>query len=303
MRAEPDPADSDRTRTAMEEFSGGFAVRGDVLFEESIMPSIRPHEMLSEAWNEIEEPRRKEIASLVLFVTAVILALALVSYDPSDVAGAAGSRADGTGTHNWIGKPGGYVAHGCFTLFGWLGFLLPLVIGYIGHLHFRGRWDQRIRWPEYLGIVIVLTSVCALLAIIRMLTAEAQTSTAAWNAGGAIGFFLANRLLTLGNVGAIVVDLAALAVGLLLATPLLISDCFRGAVHTVNRWRTPFDEEETEEDLETLMPLETAPTIRTTLDEDRFTLPPLRTIDEIERHPGAEEPESPPTPKKPLKKQ
>ncbi len=267
------------------------------------MPSIRPHEMLSDAWNEIEEPRRKEITSLIFFATAIILALALVSYDPSDVAGAAGSQSDGSGTHNWIGKPGGYIAYGCFALFGWLGFLLPLVIGYIGYLHFRGRWEQSIRWPEYVGIGLVLASVCALLAVIRLLTAETEASTVAWNTGGAIGFFLANRLLALGNVGAVIVDLAVLAVGVLLATPLLISDCFRGAVEKVNRWRTPIDDEEIEEEFETLTPIETGPTIRTRLDEDRLTLPPLRTIDEIEHVPEIEESEPPPPPKKPSKKQ
>nr|HPO09385.1 DNA translocase FtsK 4TM domain-containing protein [bacterium] len=85
------------------------------------MPSIRPHEVLSEAWNEIEEPRRKEISSLILFATAIILALALLTADPADVAGAAGSQDSGAAIRNWIGKPGAYLAYACFALFGWCG--------------------------------------------------------------------------------------------------------------------------------------------------------------------------------------
>ena len=79
---------------------------------------------LSEAWKEIEEPRRKEISSLFLVATAVILALALFSYDVSDVAGAAG--ADQRAARNWIGQPGAYIAYGSFSLFGWCGFALTV---------------------------------------------------------------------------------------------------------------------------------------------------------------------------------
>ncbi|MFH1743145.1 MAG: DNA translocase FtsK [bacterium] len=253
------------------------------------MPSIRPHEVLSEVWNEIEEPRRKEISSLLLIVTAAILCLALLSFDAADVAGAAGTQLGRSDVHNWIGKPGAYIAYGCFTLFGWCGFALPLAIGYVGVSRFRGLSHRRIGWLEYVGIAIILATVCALFAVFRMLTGHDQAATLAWQSGGALGFFLANRLLMLGTAGALIVGLATLTVGLLLATPLLISDVFRGATRLHEQWRRAADEEEIEQDLEPLQPIDPVSPIRIGRSSDMQSLPPLRTVDEVETTAKVEE--------------
>jgi S-DNA-T family DNA segregation ATPase FtsK/SpoIIIE len=130
-------------------------------------------------------------------------------------------------------------------------------------------------------MITVLGAACALLATIRMLTAEEQPATLAWHTGGALGFFLANRFLLLGKAGGIIVGLAALAVGILLSTTFLVSDLFRGLAVLWNQWRTPINEERIDEELEPLMPLQPVLSISTDAPSDTVSLPPLRTIEEV----------------------
>ncbi|HQP96896.1 MAG TPA: DNA translocase FtsK [bacterium] len=264
------------------------------------MPSIRPHEVLSEAWNEIEEPRRKEISSLILFATAIILALALLTADPADVAGAAGSQDSGAAIRNWIGKPGAYLAYACFALFGWCGMALPIAIGYIAVCRFRGIRRWQIGWAEYAGIVLLLASSCSFLAAFRLLSDCADSVESAWHSGGALGFFLAHRVLALGEVGGMIVNVAVWVVGFLLATPFLISDLLRGSYRTgadlYDRWRRPVDEEDIEHDLEPLEPFDVEPSIRTKNSFDSTLLPPLKTIEELESESNFQEFNEEPSP-------
>ena len=250
------------------------------------MPSIRPHEVLSEAWNEIEEPRRKEISSLVLFATAIILALALLTSDPEDIAGAAGSQDGGAAIHNWIGKPGAYLAYACFALFGWCGMALPIAVGYIAVCRFHGIRRRQMGWAEYAGIVLLLASSCSFLSAFHLLSDRADAVESAWHSGGALGFFLAHRVLTLGKVGGMIINVAVWVIGFLLATPFLISDLLRGSYRTgmdlYDRWRRPVDEEDMERDLEPLEPFDAEPAIRTKDSFDSTLLPPLKTVEELE---------------------
>ena len=155
------------------------------------------------------------------------------------------------------------------------------------------------------GVGVVLTAVSTLLAITRLIGASDQAATLAWNSGGAFGFFLANRLLSLGTVGALIINFATLTVGIILSTPFLISDLFRVLGEWADRWRNPI-EEEIEQDLEPLHSLQSEFSEPPVQLFDRVSLPPIRTVDEVDKPIKPVEPiESkylPPLPDSPRKK-
>jgi DNA segregation ATPase FtsK/SpoIIIE, S-DNA-T family len=104
----------------------------------------------------------KDLAGLVLLVFGVVVLFSLFSFDASDSSFIrAGSNAQ---VRNWIGPVGANLASQLYSAFGWLAWLLPVVLLGIGWSLLR---PPNLQMPviKMLGWLMVLFAVAGLLAL------------------------------------------------------------------------------------------------------------------------------------------
>jgi len=127
--------------------------------------------------------------AIALAALAFLIALALVSYRPSD---SALNTAAGGNPQNWVGGAGAWTSDLLLSLFGpSIGLLLPLLLIMalrLWHDRFVGRWKRNLPLA-LLGVVLVGTA----LALFR----EAAVAGLPGGLGGALGF-LGSRMLSVG---------------------------------------------------------------------------------------------------------
>jgi len=159
--------------------------------------------------------RGAELLGLLAFALALMLLIALATFDPRDPTpffrAAAGSPA-----RNFIGPFGAFLAEMLVPqLFGVAALLVPLVLGLFGWKLF---WCRPIEAPytKAFGVGLLLLALTAFLALtFGTVTFEGE----AVRAGGAIGEVLAGLLTAdLNRTGAYIVVSTALFVALILAT-------------------------------------------------------------------------------------
>ncbi len=161
----------------------------------------------------------REGAMLVLVALALFFLVALITYNPVDPGWSyTGSR---NGVDNAAGVVGAWFSDVLFSLFGFLAYLLPLMIAYSGWLVMRGvRSDANdndinyrvlgIRWA---GFFVTLASGCALTSLHFVLPAE----TLPLDGGGILGQWLGDSLAAvLGLLGSTLILLAVLLAGITL---------------------------------------------------------------------------------------
>ena len=233
--------------------------------------------------SEYDLERWRDVVTVAMAALALVMTMALLSYDGADVAGQV-IQGDGDlpSTQNWVGKPGAYIAYGAFSLFGWCAYLLPaplmlfVVARWCPSLGFADLEDSG--WPEYAGCTMVLLGSASGLSLIPVLWAGAEAQELSWEAGGMLGFFMAHRLLELGPGGALVIELSLIMMGLLLATPSLLWRCWKGILGWFAIER--FDCEEIVQELE---PFESPEAGRAVMPAyDANSLPELRIIGDDE---------------------
>jgi S-DNA-T family DNA segregation ATPase FtsK/SpoIIIE len=144
----------------------------------------------------------REARAIGALVIAAFTVVALATY-----------RANAAGGYGPSGPIGHYLAWALFQAFGYAGFLFPLLLAlwaastFIRPLMPRG-------WAPAVGLAIVLVATTALLTQSSPALPEEEV-----RAGGLIGFYLVAGLRsTIGHVGAWLVPLAALPVGILFVT-------------------------------------------------------------------------------------
>ena len=160
--------------------------------------------------------RLREAGMLVSLAVATYILVALYSYDAGDAAWShSGTNTD---IQNFGGVAGAWIADLSFYLFGFLAFLLPVMIFYNGIILVRTRdasAEERyqlliIRWS---GFVITLISGCAL----SSLNFAVDPSTMPADAGGILGQIAGTYFSQgLGFLGATVLHLALFLAGLTL---------------------------------------------------------------------------------------
>jgi S-DNA-T family DNA segregation ATPase FtsK/SpoIIIE len=160
--------------------------------------------------------RLREAGMLVSLAVATYILVALYSYDAGDAAWShSGTNTD---IKNFGGVAGAWIADLSFYLFGFLAFLLPVMIFYNGIILVRTRdasAEERyqlliIRWS---GFVITLISGCAL----SSLNFAVDPSTMPADAGGILGQIAGTYFSQgLGFLGATVLHLALFLAGLTL---------------------------------------------------------------------------------------
>ncbi len=158
--------------------------------------------------------RLNELIGFLLFVSAVLLFLALASYSPQDPSLNTAASPAHHSANNWIGIAGALVSD-LLLQYGGIGiFFVPMIIGMLAVRWFRSR-DVASPGAKSLGVFTLLTFFPALLALLpwRMHWKHAVPVE------GVLGRVLGDTLLHYFNlVGAYIVCAAVIAVALYLAT-------------------------------------------------------------------------------------
>ena len=161
----------------------------------------------------------REGAMLVLVALALFFLTALVTYHPLDPGWSyTGPR---NGIHNAAGVVGAWIADVLFSLFGYLAYLLPVMIAYSGFLVMRGvhkdadddEINYRVLGLRWAGFFVTLASGCALTSLHFVIS----TDTLPIDGGGILGQWLGDGLAgVLGLLGSTLMLLAVLLAGITL---------------------------------------------------------------------------------------
>ena len=161
-----------------------------------------------------DNKRLNELIGFLCITLAILMALALLSYRPEDVAlNVSAPPADGPLARNWIGPVGAYGADLLFQVLGFAAFLLPLAIFVLGWRWFRSRAsDSQI--ATLVGYALLLLSLPSLLSLWRF-----PEIRGALPPGGLLGTVISNELRTGFNMwGANLVVIALLTTALFMTT-------------------------------------------------------------------------------------
>jgi S-DNA-T family DNA segregation ATPase FtsK/SpoIIIE len=156
----------------------------------------------------------REAALLACAGLALFLLVALVSFHPND----AGWSSSGTGeaTHNLAGSVGAGLANGLLSAFGYVAFLLPWSVLWLGLRLFRGH-DGPSHFPVWTRVLAWALALLSLAALAAMYLGQA-TRWVPQGSGGIAGSLLSDVLTrALNQVGASVVLLTLFAATLPLA--------------------------------------------------------------------------------------
>jgi DNA segregation ATPase FtsK/SpoIIIE, S-DNA-T family len=148
----------------------------------------------------------REVQAILLVVVAGVALVAVVAFDPAQAPSEQASP---------VGPVGTWVAWGFFSAFGHAGVLLPIVLAAIG-LGFFTRPLTTRGWLSFAGLGVLLLSATGLLTQSAHVIGGAALRI---ERGGLLGWAAAGALReTVGEVGAWVILLAGLPVGVLFIT-------------------------------------------------------------------------------------
>ena len=159
--------------------------------------------------------RLNELIGFLVFVFAILLLLALVSYSPLDPSlNTAATPLAGRPAHNWIGVVGSYGADLALQAFGVPVFLLPAFLAMYALSWFRSR-SMSSPYAKTFGAVALVIFLSGFIGLLPR--------TIYWKgvvpSDGLLGHIVADALIHYFNVvGAYVICIAAMAVGLYLST-------------------------------------------------------------------------------------
>jgi S-DNA-T family DNA segregation ATPase FtsK/SpoIIIE len=175
--------------------------------------SIQDHKLI---FAEQINQRLREAGMLISFAVASYILVALYSYNAQDAAWShSGSNSE---IQNFAGVAGAWIADLSFYLFGFLAFLLPVMIYFNGFILVKTRHystEERyqmlvIRWS---GFIITLISGCALSSLHFGVEASAMPADSGGILGQITGTYFSQGL---GFLGATVLHLALFLAGLTL---------------------------------------------------------------------------------------
>jgi S-DNA-T family DNA segregation ATPase FtsK/SpoIIIE len=161
-----------------------------------------------------ENKRLNELIGFLCITIAILLALALLTYQPEDLAfNVSAPPADGPLARNWIGPVGAYAADLLFQVFGFAAFLLPVAMGILGWRWLRSRSIDS-QTATLVGYGLLLLSLPSLLSLWHV-----PEIRGALPPGGLLGSVISNELRTGFNLwGANLVVIAILITALFMTT-------------------------------------------------------------------------------------
>jgi S-DNA-T family DNA segregation ATPase FtsK/SpoIIIE len=161
-----------------------------------------------------ENKRLNELIGFLCVTFAILIALALISYSPHDVAlNVSAPAADGPLARNWIGPVGAYGADLLFQVLGFAAFLLPLAIAMLGWRWFRSRATDS-HTATIIGYALLLLALPSVLSLWHFPEVRGEVPP-----GGLLGALVSHGLQTGFNLwGANLVALALLITALFMTT-------------------------------------------------------------------------------------
>jgi S-DNA-T family DNA segregation ATPase FtsK/SpoIIIE len=161
-----------------------------------------------------ENKRLNELIGFLCVTFAILIALALISYSPHDVAlNVSAPAADGPLARNWIGPVGAYGADLLFQVLGFAAFLLPLAIAMLGWRWFRSRATDS-HTATIIGYALLLLALPSVLSLWHFPEVRGEVPP-----GGLLGALVSHGLRTGLNLwGANLVALALLITALFMTT-------------------------------------------------------------------------------------
>jgi DNA segregation ATPase FtsK/SpoIIIE, S-DNA-T family len=161
-----------------------------------------------------ENKRLNELIGFLCITVAILMALALLSYNPHDAAFNVSAQPAGSGaTRNWIGPVGAYGADLLFQIFGFAAFMLPAAIVVLGWRWCRSHTiDSQV--ATLIGYGLLLLSLPALLALLPFI----PEVRGAIPSGGFVGTLVSHGLRASFNWGAYVVAFALFFTALFMTT-------------------------------------------------------------------------------------
>ncbi|MCI0387533.1 MAG: DNA translocase FtsK [Acidobacteria bacterium] len=155
-----------------------------------------------------------EIIGLILMGIALVIFLALISYDSSDPS--LNSVGGNARTRNWIGPMGAKLADALYQAFGIAALIVPVMLYIIG----RWQWDDdesEVSKPKILGLFLMIVAATGWITMIS------PEKPASFYWGGFVGQWLMygpgiGMARLLGNLGAFVGLVILFTIGLLLGT-------------------------------------------------------------------------------------
>ncbi|MEE9551923.1 MAG: DNA translocase FtsK 4TM domain-containing protein, partial [Gammaproteobacteria bacterium] len=164
----------------------------------------------------------KEASAIGLAALAICLFVALLSYHPDDPGWSYAVSANNI--HNNAGVIGAWIADVLLYLFGYVGYLFPVIVAFSGWRLFKSR--QREKSFNYLRYTIRIFGLClALLGACGLawlyFTAGINLPHEVHGAGGILGDVTASKLITVsGDTGSTLIMLAIFLIGTTLFTGL-----------------------------------------------------------------------------------
>jgi S-DNA-T family DNA segregation ATPase FtsK/SpoIIIE len=179
-----------------------------------------------------ENKRLNELIGFLCITLAVLMALALISYSPHDVAlNVSAPAPEGGPAKNWIGPVGAYGADLLFQTMGFAAFILPTALLALGWRWFRSRAITS-QAATIVGYVLLLLSLPSLLSLWHFPEVRGAVPP-----GGLLGSLISSGLLTGFNLwGANLVAVALLVTAVFMTT----SFSFTGAHAWAHSPRGPF---------------------------------------------------------------
>ncbi len=161
-----------------------------------------------------QNKRLNELVGFLCISLAVLIALALLSYSPSDASfNVSAQPRDGGVTNDWMGPVGAYASDLLFQVFGFAAFLLPAAILVLGWRWCRSRAIDS-QFATLAGYFLLLVSLPALLALFPF-----PAVRGAIPAGGIVGSLISSELLAGFNFwGALLVAVALFFTSLFMTT-------------------------------------------------------------------------------------
>jgi len=146
-----------------------------------------------------------EIIGIILVVTAVLIILALYSYNSNDESFHT-ATSPVKGFANFAGKAGSYSSSLLSSVFGSGAWAVPFILMYLSYFYFAGK-DFKVKTYQFIGGFFLLLAICSLASTI-------STSME----GGVVGLALSNLLISiLGQIGSYAVLVAFILIAAVVA--------------------------------------------------------------------------------------